>query len=137
MSELTELLARVESATSPDRDIEQRIALTFAVKPLRAVEDDDALYYYDGNGMPVPMDRITASIDTALALVERKLPKFEWHRRPRNDDENSPTMIDLMWPVLVHDEWEWNFADADDRGSAPIAIIAALLKALIAQDKSP
>ncbi len=65
---MTDLVARIEAATGPDRDIDREIAPLVGI---RVVDEGHPIgvCYYDQNGAFVPLPRFTASIDTALTLV--------------------------------------------------------------------
>jgi hypothetical protein len=107
MSDLAELLKRVEAATGPDRELEWDIdeAITGEVP--------------DFHGCP----HYTASIDDALALVERKLPDHKWgiHQPKDGTYRAHVTKRSPLRPMP-------NTADAP---TAPLAILAALLAALL------
>lgn len=106
MSDLMELLERVRKATGPDRELERDIMVEAFGDGVR-------------NALPVPT--YTASIDAALALVERKLPGWIWML-----DKNESGPFDfVLWAETGLR------AKANAMGpTAPLAILAALLTAL-------
>lgn len=133
---LVELLARVESATGPDREL--NCLLASAIDP--ELEDYEPSERFPGclqrNGIPgwttgAPL--YTHSLDAALALVERVLPGSV--PPPRQD-------MPLWLPRVArwfNGKWEatlYRSTDgytAEGRGPTPaLALLAALLKALIA-----
>ena len=63
MTDISELIERVKAATGPDRELDEAIRFYFDPKGSR---------YYSENSA------YTASIDAALALVERVLPEHDW-----------------------------------------------------------
>lgn len=111
MSDLMELLERVKAATGPDRELDYAIS-RFA---------DGELVRHSSLHLPY-----TASIDDALALVERKLPGQHV----------------TMGQNLHHHYWLCTFNSFNGEGeptaiaqemhksSLPLAILAALLSAL-------
>ncbi len=141
MSELQKLLERVENATGPDREIDEAIMALVYVRDERHI----GAYMENDLGRDEPVkDRVwvdpktdkwvsthayayTASIDDALALVERVLPGQQW----------------TLGRNLHHHYWLCTFNRLDDEGAPysnasshaaptpPLAILAAILKALI------
>lgn len=117
MTTLETLLERVKSATGPDRELDALIAHTLGQ---RFIEGDDE------ENIPLGLPMFTASIDSALALVERVLPGWEWLKK-------SPSVITLYRPLTEHEDaakaWAKHF---DGKGATiPLAILAACLSALI------
>ena len=125
-AELERLLKRVEGATGPDREI-------------------DWLLTFDGAEAPM---EYTASIDAALGLVERCLPGWFWLVRAPEDDCRVPGKFfaNLQSPDYRAEAYEAGgsfrvnhlagsegFAYAE---TPPLAILAALLRALIAQSEA-
>jgi hypothetical protein len=108
LTDLQALLERVKAATGPDRELD------------RAIDD-----YFDPMHIGA-LRPVTASIDAALALVERRLPRWNWIvsdratcvLRPANGKDENRSWI------------QWREANAR---TPPLAILAALLTALIAQ----
>ena len=113
MSDLTELLERVKAATGPDRELDGNIYN--ALKPdyaAWAAMERNTTFFFWRDVFPY-----TGSIDAALALVERKLPGWEWQvRRTGYAELHHPTH---------------HLKDEIGRAATPaLAILAALLSAL-------
>lgn len=106
---LKALAERVEGATGPDINIDYALAAEF--------------------GRPWVLPRYTASIDAALGLVERVLPGAIWYRC-HGDDFNVKS-VEVWW--RESERHEWIIAEALDKGSTPLAILSALLRALLAK----
>lgn len=144
MTDLNALLERVRAATGPDRELDCLIWQT--AEPDRRVMMDQGKAFGPGPKRPAsygrladfPMEkwddweaiggwidapRLTASIDAALALVERMglTPHVLHHGR-------------IVWDagliVSDHAETEWE----GRHNSLPLAILSALLSALIAKE---
>lgn len=111
--DLEELLERVEKATGPDRLLDARLR--------------DKFYQPYGHKNPTePIRAYTASVDAALALVERVLPKSDVSLFKRIDGWNS-----FVKNLLTHEV----FAPETKRPNGALAILSALFRALIAQEK--
>jgi hypothetical protein len=150
MTDLESLLARVEAAEGPDREIDALICAALHVLPAgevcppvaadTAVEwrafEDGWVRLYATNGhvrdqhfLGRHADPFTASLDAALALCERVLPGADvslFTLRSKRPEARVVTDYDEATDEIY--VWE----DAD--GATPaLALLAALLKALIAQ----
>ncbi|MDR6900002.1 hypothetical protein [Rhizobium miluonense] len=99
MSKLEELIAELEKAAGPSRDFDWRIA---QITNLPEVWPETAFWppFMAGSKFDKAIPLFTASIDAAVALVERMLPDWrienlcEWdHERLR---ERGPWMCDLV-----------------------------------------
>lgn len=145
MTQLADLLARLEKAEGPDREIDAAL-LVALLKPEQLADD---LRYYR---LPSPsMDHMemcapgtywlkqrsgaslhtsphyTASLDAALALVERVLPSREWCVGV--DLENS-----CAWAQVENDVWDEATGHIRGKANTPaLALLAALLRAKIAE----
>lgn len=139
-ADLTHLLSRVEGARGPDRELDALICA--ALRDIAGPADCEYVRAWSGpwvaqaglvilqedsghNGPNFRPEKYTASLDAALALVERVLPGW--------------TMAcDATAPELGID---WELFEPGPDGSRivgthekhPLALLAALLKALIAQ----
>jgi len=118
---LSDLLARVEAATGPDRELDDAIVELMFGKSMLVITEDAGTVWRNHKA---PF--YTASIDAALALAERVLPDHEIE----------------MFQLFHGNGWGVNFrAKHIDTAYAPtpaLALIAAILKALIAaENKEP
>lgn len=71
---LTDLIARVEKASGPDRHLDWEV---------------HCLNGMEGVGMYGPHPTFTASLDAVVALVERELPGWGWLVATRDDDYSA------------------------------------------------
>ena len=113
MSDLSELIARVEKATGPDPEIENEIERLFGDVPLIA------------HGLNIRWPHYTSSLDAVVALVEREFDDREWAVGP--DKENGCT-----WARIGNDNWDE--ANDDILGKGPrnqpaLALLLAFLRA--------
>lgn len=114
---LTALLERVKAATGPDRELDAAI-----VRALGLAEND--LVFYIGRGDDWPQAKITASIDAALALVEKMLPGA---MQASGIMEEGP-----FCRLVVPNPEYWGYREFKGDGvTQPLAVLAALLTALI------
>lgn len=114
IEKLEELLERVEKATTANYNLETSISVALTPElAMRGISPN-----------------VTASIDAALALVERVLPGWDWLKK-------SEKVISLYRPLTEQEEIEKAWAVHHDGAgpNIPLAIISALLKALIAQEQ--
>jgi hypothetical protein len=111
---LTDLIERVEGATGPDRHIDR--AIWYAL-----VQDNPPA----GEKDPTHAALYTTSLDAALALCERVLPKYEVElfQRFRGDG----------WGV----NWRAKHLDTAYAPTPALALILAMLKAIQAKDPTP
>lgn len=118
MTDFADLLARVREAKGPDRDLDAAIALaTGWTHEVNHEEDYECWRKSDGKAAYLP--RYTASIDAALALVERMLPG-KW-----------PLILDTATAIMWATESRIEFSGSKiDLSRLPLAILAALLSAL-------
>lgn len=128
---LEALLARVEAATGPDQELDGDLAVALEGWTLRKFEGDKRPYWRDAkhsnqenyfarkDGPP----RYTASIDAAVALVEKKLPGAEY---------SISTLYHLAQVELPLNAHEGPQAARREDMHVPLTMIAALLRALIA-----
>jgi len=129
--ELRALLERVEAATGPGRELEIDLCAALFGGSAEGIEEAKRSHRFRSTplgGLQEPfhseLRNYTASVDAALALVERKLAGWEW--------EASFLVglyrFELGDPLLGF---------VGESAAAPLAILAALLKALIASDPPP
>ena len=117
MSELEELLGKCERATGSDRAIDGL---------LYQLSDDITKRcwpYWDSFQREELTPRYTASVDAALALVERMVPDTPIFLADDKSEDDLPCSCDLSNGTV--EPWK---ASAK---TLPLAILAALLRALI------
>lgn len=115
---LADLLAKVQAATGPDRELDSRLLC------VHTGEDFEGLIRDGYTVSDINPAEYTASIDAALVLVEKVLPDVMWRL------QSDPTTGDGYEASLVSSE---RFPPSDGRASgatAPLALLAALLSAL-------
>lgn len=134
MSKLSELRERVEGASGPDRKLDALIAVAiggFFLAPRRFEGEEPRYGYIDANGTEVLpgnsgdqlVPRLTASIDAALALVERLHP-----------DVGVVLSLDREEPRLARASLVGERIIGQNAATLPLAILSALLRALDQQD---
>lgn len=127
MITLSELLERVEKATGADHPLEHEVLLALGAKH----DHDWDHEYWFGEVRLLPYD-ITASIDAAVALVEKKLPGWGWYARKDSEGSHGQgCFAGLTYPK--HN----NVTPGSATCATPaLALIAALLRALIAHNNT-
>ena len=121
-ADLQALLERVEKAEGPDRELDDAID-KWKLDTL-LTRDTSARF-------ALICPPYTASIDAAVALVEKMLPGWKWCVQR----EIHPDNWFFAYVFIVNEGTSF----ADHRGMAhgpALALIAALLRALIAQEKA-
>lgn len=150
MADLAELLARVKAATGPDRELDALVwASTLPSDGIgldgyglpdgshfehEADEDGSVSQYVILDGKSHKRARrsapdFTASIDAALALVERMLPGTCWLMAKGRTRPDEP----LYGIQLIQEGADDAIADEAEHECVELAILAALLTALIHQ----
>lgn len=141
---LEALLERVETATGPDRGLDDAIAFATQYRPdsqhdrLGSFADHEAKHNYETawiahapwrSQWDIPF--YTGSIDAALALVERVLPGWTVANLSQQDDKSW--FCELREGFLTsYDRVATSFGAYGKLPlTAPLAILAALLRALI------
>jgi hypothetical protein len=128
MGDLTELLERVKAATVPDQEMDADLWLAVVPDAMRrnvmaAWPDEQPIWEYSDPDRNLIgrhlVPRLTASIDAALALLERMLPGHDWML-----DKGSEISCAI-----------WRTRDLlavanSIAATPPLAILAALLSAL-------
>ena len=124
------VLDRLKAATGPDRELDAAIELAYGYSiPSDAIFRPETDYVQCQWNWVHPLDGkifhicplYTASIDAALALVERMLPEWRFVIRA--------TLCELKHPQRM-------LKDVDGRGATPaLAILIALFTALHGKDK--
>jgi hypothetical protein len=157
---LTDLLARLEAATGPDRELDAAIHLAvnpddFASKVMRGdycVQSWDlgwgGISYVSldsggtsGGSHPVPM--VTASLDAALGLVGRVLPGWVWSISSADPEGcNEPLSYAALAGKVQMVQRGWDEPPEPDRNvcdahakTPALAVLTALVQALISQSR--
>lgn len=147
---LERLLERVEEANGPDRELDARIAVAFGDIEMRTGKHGIAFFHapvqpgdwaflsgctrgedeaFVSLGSCSSTEEYTASVDAALALVERELPGWVWTLCAFRHDTEKP-WADVASKRFVNDEEGSDHEYADSSGATPpLAILAALLSA--------
>lgn len=138
MADRAQLLALQEMlrvVKGPDRELDAQLARAFDLPACEPPDCHPALFEQIINrvaatGVRDPDVRdYTASIDAALALVERMLPEWEWHL--------TPGYAAVVNPVnRARSDEPWNEDHEVHEGRAPtvpLAILSALIAALLSQ----
>lgn len=116
MNRLKELLARVEAATGPDTELDKAIAEAFGLHCWAG-----RLSYPEGDGrwLDFAASNVTDSVDAALALVDREMPGWRGAFWKDRSGEWSMSLDCEPYPGTLQ----------EDMRTAPLAILAALLRA--------
>lgn len=125
---LRELLERVEKATGPSRYLDAAVHSAFGSSSVRIDRAEPGWVHEEGVGT-FKVERVTASLDASIALVERMLPG--WQMLWRTDAEKG-----AFANIAKPGEHEWQHGvDAFNAYASkpPLAILSALLRALISQ----
>lgn len=142
MTEITELLERVKAATGPDRELDALILLHLNGWTLHEETNPKSGSFAFWEGEPwnsvchncSGWEALTASIDAALALVERCLPGWVVSDLCQNSRHaGDPWGCELSVYYGSDPSKNRSAFSGYDFPSAPLAILGALLTALIAQ----
>lgn len=122
--DLTSLLERVRDAAGPSAVLDAELYATIGGAPHTATAGHRKVPLVLKDD-PKDWPAYTASIDAALALVERVLPGWEWLKK-------SPKVITLYRPLTEQEDTAKAWAKHIDGTGAtiPLAILSALLRAL-------
>lgn len=126
MSAIADLLERVETATEFDREIDYLIeeATNPALKGMsRSFNGGWWPDHIDSEDWIAAPPFYSSSIDAAVALVEKMLPGWWVHGLGR-----SP--VHGLWWCDLYSISEKRGSGVEERDTAPLAILAALLRAL-------
>lgn len=133
-----DLIARLEALTGPDREADEAIARLTGWSPTGGIPATGAPshWYSAAFGMPA----YTASLDAAVALVERVLPGWGWRVATCCVSDDAWIFPDFNHPVHgerlkreFREDIDWvEITDVDLRpsGRPAIALLIATLKAL-------
>lgn len=131
---MKDLLERVKAATGPDRELDGALAEAFG---WRQITVDHGLRltreWLRPDGFPLPVGTMadppffTASLDAALALVERALPGWSWAGGNTRRDDNKGG----CWAVLYDVSTVKTAGKASNANgvfaTVQLAVVAALL----------
>ena len=153
-SELQSLLERVEKATGPDREIDcvlravldgytvreesNQIIARCNAKPhdeymIGAIDPGrEQRNFTEWRCQTWEAPHATSSLDAVLALVEEKLPGADWMLNSGKTRPNEPR---YGAGINFRPTPDGAFVHVAESEHAPLALLAALLRALIAQQK--
>lgn len=118
MTELTELLTRVEMATGPSRSLDLDLHIALGLAESGAEEWGP---YLRRRSLAKTVDAYTYSIDAALVLVKQKLPESDWAVSGGKG---------LLCEATIWPQTDRNHEVVGKASTPPLAIIGALLRAL-------
>ena len=128
----SELIARVEALTGPDRDVDFAIHSHFFPTPKRQVSNVELPPGFGSDALSMAMDprpRYTASIDAAVALVERVRPGWMYYYTGRDDEGQH--YAQLGEKAVLYEPSETGWKGSWSKGpTLPVAIVLALLRSL-------
>ena len=136
MSDLLELLERVKAAAGPDRELDAAITIALGDGPGEGwtliTQDKPGVFNMDAgrwiNGCRIRTPKpFTASIDAALALVERKLPDFAYQL---TNDYGGLNRVHINVAPGCEGFPPAGMNVSEDAETMPLAILVALLTAL-------
>jgi hypothetical protein len=114
-----ELIERLEGLSGPDREVDEALALTY--DGFKAVYEvgmaGNWWHRFTQGGLTAAVPAYTASIDAAVALVEKALPGGDW----------SVSRTGKAHGGFIYLEQQY---DGISRASASVALCIALLRAL-------
>lgn len=138
--DLMELIKRLEKASGPDRALDEAVMAVFYVRDKRHIGVTEGWDDEPDSYLPVKSDvwvdpatdkwvsthahPFTASLDAAVALVERVLPGWVWHASSDGPHARVQDRPGLLFARQVF----------EGKGSTPAAaLVLALLRAVQAQ----
>lgn len=131
LARIEELIGRVEAASGPDRALDRDIAVATGVLHVDASREEgrqlyrienDGSWTFGGLGDNILIRPVTASVDAALALIERGLPGWSWCI-----DCDGCVLARVAPPEIALNGA--NIIEAEGKTPA-LALVLALLKAL-------
>lgn len=122
LATLRSLLARVEAADGADRELDRGIAILFGESWDYGADWRSWGYDADGKRIEKPVAQpYTSSIDAVVALIDQVLP---------NSLIRLSNEYQGFWRATVR------LSEGRGRPIAPLALVAALLRALIAKEEA-
>lgn len=147
MTNYSDIIDRLEKATGPSAELGVIIKCALLAPNGAYVEKSKfngawCIFHGEHNGKPtlweyhgIPNDiRLadpTASIDAAIALVERNLPGWVWEDIGQDSLGTRGAMVSAGWTCAISDGVDFYQGQAR---TLPIAILLALFRALQAQE---
>lgn len=152
MTPLSALLIQIEGATGPDRELDcliwaemngrdvrwdGKMALARSRRPphdecrLGTIDPGRVQRNFSEAWHKPPISPYTGSTDAAIALVEQRLPNSDWDLDRTIMEDGAPQFgcrIFVAGKLGNH---------AGEAVTAPLAILSALLRTLIAQEETP
>lgn len=137
MTKYADIIARLEKATGPDRELDAYLTIATGDGPSDDWElilqepgshNMDAGRWIRGNRMRTPKP-YTASIDASIALVERHFPGKVWYVRGHANG-------DFFCQLFTH-EVQRGLDPKGTAKTAPLAILLSLFRALDAKEQTP
>jgi len=116
MTDLEALRERVREATGPDRDLDLALATALVPDVLVLRQRPD-----DSGADPYTYWEYTASLDAALGLVERMLPKVEMELHFNKPGRDWQTALIRSSPLTMQ---------GGECETMPLAVLSALLSAI-------
>ena len=146
MTTLTNLIERVEAATGADRKIDAAICAALRIIPESErqpelagdIEADGAAVVVWHKAGSVRMLKYsppdyTASLDAAIALVEKVLPDHGWFLRRDDTDANGRRAAPIYNAALLYPDALRVIAASGQRPTPALALCLALLKAKLSE----
>jgi len=122
---MTDIIKRLKEATGPDRELDCDIAISL---------DFIATREYWSYDYAQTVAHYTASIDAALALVERMLPGWYYTITSHNTSMGNKPWCDLATHEYIHGDVLVEGVYFESAGpTIPLAILTALFTALEAK----
>lgn len=139
-ADLPKLLAQVLDATGPDRELDAALAVAF-LPGARAAEADSVAGTYwcyspSLGAYLLIAERYTASLDAAIALMERVLPG--WRMGVRDDiGVVTAWLYSPDFKATLSRVVQGYMVEGQRGATRPLALLTAMLKALIAKKAAP
>ncbi len=150
MSSLEELIAELEKATGPSREIDAQIWLfatpgatrrtSHVVSSTGAWEPYDIDETRDETGRLIIVPSYTRSLDAAVALVNRVLPGFGWDVASNTSHIKACLNPEFGKPIGKHPHWaavsDTSSKKFEDGATPALALCIATLRAKLAQEEA-
>lgn len=124
------LLEKVEAATGPDPSFDRLLCCELDISPWQPSDRGTTQFCMDGSKMAKATPKLTGSVDAARAAVDLRLEG--WSQESGRSGFGNPAWCRLWNPTRAPGEGNTIRADHNG-GSEPLAILAALLRAILAQ----